>query len=1280
MKKSPKNSQLSRPADGASGLLDGPYARSRHATALAICGAILCIAGVVLAFGGLLDAPRFTLSRAEWAPMPQAAALSFAVLGSVFFFLRGSRFELQTQAPLIPGIGAVALFAVASLLGGTVGPLQGSDLFALLLSPLAATGVLTIAVASGVIATGYNGRLPLARYAAVLVAGLGIFGSCAYLFNAAAQQNVSAFNAVSLDSAVLFLVAAVGLASATPERGLCAVLLSSGPGSNLVRWLSPALIAVPLVFALLVSGLLATTQQQLSMAALATATMLALGAMLAMTGLSMNQADLLRRRADAAFENHAIRRRILFEQAKDGIAIIGPGQQMVEINASFAEMLGYRPAAVMKLHPWDWIVDSATRGRVVSDWADLAVEDATFNATLRRRDGELIDAELSCTTAGFDEQSFLFLVCRDVTHRKRAQTDLYASEQRFRRALANIPDVVVIYDKDLRIQYANTAIRLLTGHAQEDFIDKRDEDVLPASVCEEYLPSLRRAVQTRQICAVECDVDMPGVGYRALRVTCVPLMDRDGEVREVMGITRDLTDRREAERTIRSSEAKFRQLIEQAPAGIIIADPNGTIELVNGYCCELLNTTEKALLDRPCVEVLAASGGAAVVDKLQALRPGKPLRFESVLKRSDDATFPAEIAIYMLASGAQQVTFQDITSRHLQEQKIERLHRIQAVTSSINSAIVRLRDRQELLRETCRVAVDEGRFCAGWVGVIDHDNGELKLTTQQGMGKECEALLGKAVDLVAEGAAENAIFQQLPRFDNDIARHPDATRLRGYASERGAKSVVSLPLIVEGETFGVVVLYANERNFFDDEEINLLRELAEDVSFGLEFIAKEERVDYLAYYDMMTGLPNRSLFFNRLSRQLQDGQRKGVKTVLCVLDIDRFRMINDTYGRHEGDAVIAEAAQRLSAIVSDEDTVARISANTFALAISASWEEADIVSRLEEIGAAMFAAAYRIGDDDVRVSATAGAALYPDNASSPEELLFNAEAALRSAKSRNSAILLYSRDLHERVAESLRFESKVRSAVDNEELAMWYQPKVCSTTGQLRGFEALMRWKDPETGKMIPPDTFIPVMEHTGVILQAGRWALQQVASDCLRWQAQGVTPPRVAVNVSPIQLAHQNLVGSLIEAQVVANSAGTALDLEITESVIMDNVDSIIPRLRTLSSVGTRIHVDDFGTGYSSLAYIARLPIDALKIDRSFVTDLRPDSEGLGIVKSIISLAKAMKLQVIAEGVETAEQVTLLRDLGCDELQGYHIGRPLPADETLSVIQRLTAASENTL
>jgi diguanylate cyclase (GGDEF)-like protein len=467
-------------------------------------------------------------------------------------------------------------------------------------------------------------------------------------------------------------------------------------------------------------------------------------------------------------------------------------------------------------------------------------------------------------------------------------------------------------------------------------------------------------------------------------------------------------------------------------------------------------------------------------------------------------------------------------------------------------------------------------------------------------------------------------------------------------------------------------LYAPERNIFDDEELKLLSELARDISFGLEFIAKEEKVDYLAYYDTLTGLPNRSLFFNRLTHQLGKAEREGSNVALELIDLDRFRLVNETLGRQAGDALIGAVAQRIKDKGTNEDTVARVGADSFALAVTGTWRAAEAAYLLEDQNRQLFGQAYVLGGEELRVSATAGVAVFPGDGNNPETLFANAEAALRKAKEQNARFLFYSPEMNARVADSLRLENRLRLALENGEMVLWYQPKVDVRTRAITGFEALMRWQDPETG-MVPPAKFIPLMEQTGLILDAGRWALSQVAHDCRSWIAHGIEVPRVAVNVSPIQLRQEDFVATVVEAAQKTEAAGALLDLEITESVIMENVDAIIPILLTIRGLGVEIAVDDFGTGYSSLAYIARLPIQALKIDRSFVIGMTQNEDSLAIVRSVISLAHSLRLHVIAEGVETEDQAMLLRDLNCDQIQGYLLSRPVPPMEVPELIRMLT-------
>jgi diguanylate cyclase (GGDEF)-like protein len=405
-----------------------------------------------------------------------------------------------------------------------------------------------------------------------------------------------------------------------------------------------------------------------------------------------------------------------------------------------------------------------------------------------------------------------------------------------------------------------------------------------------------------------------------------------------------------------------------------------------------------------------------------------------------------------------------------------------------------------------------------------------------------------------------------------------------------------------------------------------------------------------------------------LKQQLSSASEEQSNVLVGILDVVRFGSINETLGKHGGDAVLAFVANRLRSVFPEHSNIARVGGDSFAMAVSGRWGAGDSAHAYETYYSACFGEPFVIDGEELHVSATVGLAIYPGDGSKSDLLFTNAEAALMKAKRSNSKLLFYSPDMNASVAESLRLETKLRRAIDNQELVLWYQPKVNVKTRKITGFEALMRWQDPETG-MVPPGRFIPLMEQTGLILDAGRWALSQVARDCESWAKDGSKPPRVAVNASPLQLRQEDFVTIVREAAHMIEEAGSALDLEITESVIMENVEAIIPKLQTMRGLGVRVAVDDFGTGYSSLAYVARLPIHALKIDRSFIVGITTNQDSLAITKAIISLAHSLRLKVVAEGVETEQQAALLVQLDCDEMQGYLISRPMPPNEIASFL-----------
>jgi diguanylate cyclase (GGDEF)-like protein len=471
-----------------------------------------------------------------------------------------------------------------------------------------------------------------------------------------------------------------------------------------------------------------------------------------------------------------------------------------------------------------------------------------------------------------------------------------------------------------------------------------------------------------------------------------------------------------------------------------------------------------------------------------------------------------------------------------------------------------------------------------------------------------------------------------------------------------------LPLLVADAAVGVLALYADEIEFFHEEELALLAELAGDIAFAIDHIDNQERLDYLAYYDDLTGLANRRLFLERVAQYLRSAASDGHKLAVFLMDLERFKNINDSLGRPAGDALLRQAAEWLTLYAGDANLLARIDADHFALVLPQVRKDGDVTRLLEKTMAAFLEHPFRLNDAVFRISATVGVAVFPDDGADAETLFGNAEAALKKAKVAGERYLFYTQKMTEAVAGKLTLENQLRQALDNEEFVLHYQPKVNLASGKLTSAEALIRWNDPRTG-LVPPGRFIPILEETGLIYEVGRWALRQAVADYLRWRAAGLPAVRIAVNVSPLQLRNRGFIDEIRQVIGIDARAAAGLELEITESLIMEDVKGTIGSLQAIRALGVTVAVDDFGTGFSSLSYLAKLPVDTLKIDRSFIIEMTAAQAGLALVSTIITLAHSLKLKVVAEGVETEEQSRLLRLLACDEMQGFLFSKPVPAE-----------------
>jgi diguanylate cyclase (GGDEF)-like protein len=619
----------------------------------------------------------------------------------------------------------------------------------------------------------------------------------------------------------------------------------------------------------------------------------------------------------------------------------------------------------------------------------------------------------------------------------------------------------------------------------------------------------------------------------------------------------------------------------------------------------------------------------------------------------------------------------DVTESKLQEQRIARLSRIHAVLSGINSAIVRIRDRRELFGEACRIAVEDGGFGIAWVGMIDRQT--LDVIPEACAGVEAQSLIARSPNSVraesplGQGIVGRALRERCAVYSNDITvEQSQGGERRKEAVRRGYRSLISLPLVVDDEVVGGLSLFAKELNFFDDEEIKLLTGLAEDISFALEHIAKQEKLNYLAYYDQLTGLPNRTLFHERVNQQLQAERESGSRAALLVIDLKRFGSVNNTYGRQTGDNLLKLVAERLENVLTSRESLARVESNSFAVLLRDVKHEADVAHALEQGILASLGQPFPVATEELRLSAQAGIALYPNDGADAESLFRNADAALKKAKNSGDPYLFYAPQMNARVAEQLKLENDLRNALRQDQYILYYQPKFDLASGTMVGMEALIRWKHPERG-MVSPGDFVPVLEETGMILEVGRWALERAALDHAAWSNAGLRPPRIAVNVSPAQLRRRDFVSYVGDALSAVDRAAERIDIEITESMLMEDVEGGIAKLKAMQVMGLLVAVDDFGTGYSSLSYLARLPINSLKIDRSFIVQMSKSPEQMAIVSTVISLARALNLKVVAEGVETEEQANLLRLLRCDEVQGYLFGKPMPPQEIGKALPRAT-------
>jgi diguanylate cyclase (GGDEF)-like protein len=615
----------------------------------------------------------------------------------------------------------------------------------------------------------------------------------------------------------------------------------------------------------------------------------------------------------------------------------------------------------------------------------------------------------------------------------------------------------------------------------------------------------------------------------------------------------------------------------------------------------------------------------------------------------------------------------DISERKEIELRAQRLHRVTSVLSAINSLIVRVTDTHELHQEACRIAVETGRFLRVWIGLLDPVT-QLPTMVAWCEGERSEGYFAQFSQVLSTHLQQDdprfreLMLHQKPVVINDLAAD-NWMNLSERAESWHIRALALFPLSHQQRTIGWLALHAEEVDVFDAEECRLLSELAGDISFAMVHIQQSENMQRLAFYDPLTGCANATLFNERLSQSLAMAATVGQSLVLAILDIDGFKSINDNMGRHVGDSILEQVARRIGEVTGDPSRVARVGADQFALMLPAPPGDFALLRTSQWVYENTFASEFVVGTDTLQVSARIGLAVYPRDGDTADTLFGHAEAALKRAKGVIDRVVFYDPQISTVVAEKFDTERRLRQALQKGEFLLHYQPKYELRTGRMSSVEALIRWNSASTG-LVPPAKFIPLMEETGLILEAGRWILRQAVSDRQVWLRAMGQAPRVSVNVAVKQLQDNGFL-AVVQDALALGGADPGLDIEITESGFVDNVERTIAQLDSLRGMGVGLAVDDFGTGYSSLGYLARLPLTELKIDQSFVRAMLIDPASSALVSSMVSLSKALKMSCVAEGVETPEQAQRLLELDCDQVQGYLTSRPVAADAVPALFQR---------